>query len=198
MLLLWATSVSAAPGFAVIAFGSADAKATSAWFEQHKSELPRHADFPKIVDSAKVGGMNPGFSIVLVATPSAKKVADAVGKALREDLEVAGAYVRPIDDPSVEDARLVVVEKIDDLIFGSVDYPEVVLAQPESTTNVRARAKPLGAKAVLVFTLDADVKPNLELWFQAPQTACTTAKLKPLEKAVTRFKTIKTSCRQGD
>jgi len=71
---------------------------------------PSHGDYPMLVSSDTVEGLNPGFWIVVSAAPTDKTVAGGLRNHLRElnlaGLDTGGAYIKPVRLPFPEDIAL--------------------------------------------------------------------------------------------
>jgi hypothetical protein len=103
-LALIASEALAADAWMVIAEGSKDQAEAAAMFARYRAEqLPAAGGYPKLVDSATVTGLNPGFFVVVVGAPSdeesAKKMATELGRAR------SGAYVRKVSIADPEAVR---------------------------------------------------------------------------------------------
>ncbi len=83
-----ATAAAEHNAWLVIVTGATTPDGADALLEQYKtSGLPEHGDFPRVIESATIPGLKPGFWIVAAAAPnSVRVVLPFVGTAARGDL----------------------------------------------------------------------------------------------------------------
>jgi len=88
-------------GWMVIVAGDADQVAARAKYDAYAARGPAMGDFPALVDSSQVEGLNPGFHIVVAGIPRDEQTARQMATALGREWE--GAYVREVRTLGVED-----------------------------------------------------------------------------------------------
>ncbi len=98
-------------GWMVIVGGSRDRDEALALQHSYRDlGAPSHMDYPQLVNSSGVQGLNPGFWIVVAATPADEAVALAVRDRLRhldlDGLDTSGTYVRPVQVAQPESLEL--------------------------------------------------------------------------------------------
>ena len=92
----------------VIAAGSTDPDEASAMFDAYRAAGgPAHGDYPRLLSSDTVEGLNPGFRIVVAAAPASKDAASGLRDHLRGSslagLDTSGAYIKAVKVRDAED-----------------------------------------------------------------------------------------------
>ncbi|OLE62759.1 MAG: hypothetical protein AUG04_08465 [Deltaproteobacteria bacterium 13_1_20CM_2_69_21] len=104
-----ATAAAEHNAWLVIVTGATTPDGADALLEQYKtSGLPEHGDFPRVIESATIPGLKPGFWIVAAAAPNSEKIAKALASYIGQT--IPGAYYRPVTISQPEALRLVTVE----------------------------------------------------------------------------------------
>jgi len=123
------------PAFMVIATGATQkAEAQAQLVDYRERGWPRHDDYPVLVESATIAGLNPGFFIVVAAVPEDEAVATTLVSFLRE-LGVS-AYHRSVQVERPEALRLAVVERSTST-FSSYGRDGSLLGTPEDEPVAR-------------------------------------------------------------
>ncbi|AKJ04194.1 hypothetical protein ATI61_101712 [Archangium gephyra] len=109
--LLNAAPAELKPAFIVIADGAKTQAAADAKLKSYKAKhLPEHGDFPKVMGSSTIKGLNPGFFIVVAAISADEEVANTLAAFIRKKLQ--GAYVRRVEVEAPEALRLLAIERV--------------------------------------------------------------------------------------
>lgn len=94
--------------YMVIAGGDKDKDAAEIKLKQYKNKLyPYHGEYPKLLNSSDILGLNPGYWIVVAAVSQDKDVAEELNRFLR--ILGGDAYVRKVKVKDPEDLRLFVI-----------------------------------------------------------------------------------------
>lgn len=192
----------------VIAWGAKTEADAIAWLEEKQRGIGATTwnRFPKVVDSQWVLGLTPGFFIVVLAVSDSEEVAKTLAKAMT-DHDGAGTYVKRAWWNGPLDARLLVVDKVEDserVVPSASDGNEIFLIQKpyENPAHVRGRSRVWDdLSAVIVWSRMAGGIDEGELAVSAPQTSCEERprliKLDPA-KRVQHVKKLSMRCVQGD
>ncbi|OJT22040.1 hypothetical protein BO221_25205 [Archangium sp. Cb G35] len=153
--LLGSTPAELKPAFIVIADGAKTQAAAAAKLKSYKAKhLPEHGDFPKVMDSSTIKGLNPGFFIVVAAIPANEEVANTLAAFIRKTLQ--GAYVRRVEVEAPEALRLLAIErvKVHDSEPDSISY--TLHQEDPMRYSIRGRSYPSPDNGLVIpFTVDS-------------------------------------------
>lgn len=163
--------------------------------DYRKRGLPQHDDFPKVLDSTFVQGLNPGFFIVAVGLPEDAKVASL----LVDFIEGSGgkAYSKPVWVAQPENLQAVRIERVSPPQGeGDLDLGVAGLVQDAGSDwkrlrklgvkSLRGEARPAkDGSLVIPFTFDDRLQRQGGVGFEIPDYECHRVELDaPLDDAM--------------